>query len=239
MVQLLVGCHESLSPPTPFRDTPATIQDSPGADAAAMLPVSGAAAQILANLRARHDGGSADAAARSIALPTAGSLLFPAGEAKGFHRVKGGLTPRFATTDARRAKVVLPDDALASLHIEDVDTGLAVDVVLKDARKAAGLITDGYVVYPQGHASGATLLYRAGATGIEDFLSFTTRPSAPSVAYQLHLGAGVGGLRLVANTLELLDGDGAPRLRVEPPYVVGADGTRADATLAVDDCVVD
>jgi hypothetical protein len=49
----------------------------------------------------------------------------------------------------------------------------------------------------------------------------------------------VKGLRLVANTLEMLDGGGAPRLRVAPPYLVGADGIQTDATLAVEGCAVD
>src|SRR6185295_17202444 len=40
-------------------------------------------------------------------------------------------------------------------------------------------------------------------------------------------------------TLEILDGGGAPRLRVTPPFVVGADGKRTDAKLAVEGCAVD
>ncbi len=50
---------------------------------------------------------------------------------------------------------------------------------------------------------------------------------------------GVAGLRLVAGVLEMLDAGGAPRLRVEPPYIVGADGARTDASLAVEGCAVD
>src|SRR3569832_1020456 len=37
----------------------------------------------------------------------------------------------------------------------------------------------------------------------------------------------------------MVDANGAPRLRVEPPYVVGEDGTRVDAHLAVVGCRVD
>jgi hypothetical protein len=43
----------------------------------------------------------------------------------------------------------------------------------------------------------------------------------------------VRGLRLVAGTLEFLDEGGAPRLRVSPPYIVGADGTTFEAALAL------
>ena len=37
----------------------------------------------------------------------------------------------------------------------------------------------------------------------------------------------------------MLDAAGTPRLRVAPPYIVGADGARTDATLAVEGCAVD
>ena len=37
----------------------------------------------------------------------------------------------------------------------------------------------------------------------------------------------------------MLDDDGAPRLRATPPFIVGADGVRTDATLAVEGCAVD
>ena len=50
---------------------------------------------------------------------------------------------------------------------------------------------------------------------------------------------GAAGLRLVGGTLEVLDAAGTPRLRVAPPYIVGADGASTDATLAVTGCAVD
>src|SRR5206468_4432855 len=59
------------------------------------------------------------------------------------------------------------------------------------------------------------------------------------VEYTMALGAAVRGLRLVAGTLELLDEGGAPRLRVSPPYVVGADGVNIGAALALAGCAVD
>jgi len=76
--------------------------------------------------------------------------------------------------------------------------------------------------------------------GTEDFLSFEAKPASPSGAFDAALGAGVSGLRLVeGRTLEMLDGGGAPRLRVAPPYIVGADGVQTEATLAVEGCDVD
>ena len=107
-----------------------------------------------------------------------------------------------------------------------------IDVALVGARDVAAQSVDGYTVYPRAHASGATIFERALPTGTEDFISFETRPSAGG-RLRITFGEGVGGLRLVAGTLEMLDKDGTPRLRVAPPYIVGADGARTDATLAV------
>ncbi len=45
------------------------------------------------------------------------------------------------------------------------------------------------------------------------------------------LGDKVAGLRLFANTLELLDSSGMPRLRVSPPYLLDAKLKRHTATL--------
>jgi hypothetical protein len=82
------------------------------------------------------------------------------------------------------------------------------------------------------------VLHRATPTGTEDFVSFETRPSVAEVAYQLAT-KGAAGLRLIANTLELLDAEGTPRLRVAPPYLIGADQAKVDATLSIEGCAVD
>jgi RHS repeat-associated protein len=199
------------------------------------------AAGIVNNLRARLDAAvAARASAGGGADDEVGSPL-EAGQAAGFRRDAGGLRPRFATGAGKAtARVLLPARAAAPLHLEDAASGLAVDVSLAGARQdAEALVADGFVVYRGGHESGAALLHRPLPEGVEDYLAFDARPSAAVVTYRLALGAGVAGLRQVDGTLELLDAGGAPRLRVSPPYLVGADGARADAVLAVDGCAVD
>ncbi|HXU04088.1 MAG TPA: kelch repeat-containing protein, partial [Polyangia bacterium] len=155
----------------------------------------------------------------------------------------GGLTARFPTriTDGVRApmKVTLPARATAPVRMQDTASGIAIDVSLARALPAAGQVADGYVVYPKALESGATVVHSALPTGAEDFVLFEARPPAAEIFYDLQLGADVAGLRLVAGTLEMLDGDGVPRMRAAPPYIVGADGARTDATLAVADCAVD
>jgi RHS repeat-associated protein len=160
--------------------------------------------------------------------------------AGGFQTVTGGYSPQFSPAGERvSAHVVLPARASGATHLEDTATGVGVDVALANASASAAEISDGYVVYPHGHASGASVIHRALPSGTEDYLSFDVAPAVPEVDYNLALGHGVSGLRLVAGTLEMLDARSAPRLRVAPPYIIGADGSRTDATLAVAGCAVD
>lgn len=161
--------------------------------------------------------------------------------AVGFDQVAGGFSPRFASRPSaeRALRVTLPARATEPVLLQHTGSAVGVAVSLKGALAAAGHAADGYMVYAKALASGATLLHRALPTGTEDFVSFEKPPSEPELSYELALGADVAGLRLVASTLELLDRSGAPRLRVSPPYVVGADGARTEATLAVEGCAVD
>ena len=162
-----------------------------------------------------------------------------AGAAKRFDTGPGGLVPTFdAEVSQRPARVTLSKTAAAPFRVEDIATGMAVEVALRDGQGAPAEAAEGYLVYANGHASGATLLHLALADGIEDYLSFDNRPAAPTVAYDVAL-RGVSGLRLVANTLEMLDGGGTPRLRVSPPTLMGANGAIVEAAVSLDNCSYD
>jgi hypothetical protein len=175
----------------------------------------------------------------SVLRGRAGSSL-PGGVAQGFHRVEGGLTAVFGSSpEAVPARVLLRERSTEPFHVEDAATGTAIDVSLEGAREARALVGEGYLVYERAHVSGATVLHRPLRAGLEDYLSFDRRPTAPSISYKVALGKGVAGLRLVANTLEMLDASGAPRLRAAPPYLTGANGAQTDATLAVEGCAFD
>ncbi len=170
------------------------------------------------------------------------SVLPPAG---GVHveRVEGGLTVKPEKPmrgDSRRpARVVLPDVARRPFRVKDLASGMTLDVALEGARPAKAEVVDGYVVYPHAHPEGADVVHRFTPEGTEDYLSFERAPSVPEVRYGMSLGAGVAGLRLVDDTLEVLDGSGAPRLRMAPPYLVGADGRVTQAHVSVEGCAVD
>jgi RHS repeat-associated protein len=162
--------------------------------------------------------------------------------AQGFASVTGGLRPQFAAAtlagESKPAQVVLPALCNAALHLQDTTSGAAVDVTLKGALPVAAQTASGYVVYP-GALAGGAVLHRALPGGSEDFVSLPARPATPEIDYSVALGKSVAGLRLVGGTLEMLDASGTPRLRVAPPYIVGADGISTDGALAVTDCFVD
>ncbi|HEY6475808.1 MAG TPA: kelch repeat-containing protein, partial [Polyangia bacterium] len=136
-------------------------------------------------------------------------------------------------------EVSLPARSTEPLRLAEKTTGMAIEVQAREVFNVVAQSADGYFVYPNAHTSGGTLLHRVVEDGAEDFVSFETRPAVPEVDYDLKLDKGVGGLRLVDGTLELLDANGAPRLRAAPPFIAGADGARTDATLAVEGCAVD
>lgn len=196
-----------------------------------------------------RDGGTptADLAPASIeggrvmsALRAGVGTHLPPGLAAGFHARSNTLSPRFAGAgETVSARVLFPARSTAPVHIEDAATGASVDVTLADVTEAKAEPVGGYLIYEHAHRSGAHLLHRALPAGAEDFLSFESKPVEPRVAFKLSLGDGVSGLRLVAGTLELLDAQGAPRLRVAPPELIDAAGVRTEAPLAVEGCAVD
>src|SRR6187431_420111 len=92
------------------------------------------------------------------------------GGAKRFDDGPGGLVPAFDAEISRRpARVTLSKTAAAPFRVEDIGTGMAVDVTLRDGQGVPAEAAEGYLVYASGHASGATLLHRALVDGLEDY----------------------------------------------------------------------
>ena len=154
--------------------------------------------------------------------------------------IGGALVPDLSTSanEAVTARVVLPGRANGQIHVEDAATGMGIDIALVGAKSSVGQVADSYVVFQKGYGSGS-IYERAEPSGVEDYVAFDERPASPSIAYNVALGAKVAGLRLVENQLEMLDSGGVPRLRVAPPYVVGADDALTDALVAVEGCALD
>jgi hypothetical protein len=139
--------------------------------------------------------------------------------------------------DAHGVAIAFPRDARGAVTF---DTGtMRLGVTLLGADESRAESASGYVVYRDAFGRGGHVLHRPSATGDEDFVLLESAPADSSVRYSVSLGAGVAGLRLVANTLELLDAGGAPRLRMAAPYLVSADGRTVPAEVALSGCIAD
>jgi Kelch motif/Galactose oxidase, central domain len=137
----------------------------------------------------------------------------------------------------RTARVSLPKRANGVFRVTDDASGLDVAVKLKGARDVAGEDVSGIVAYPAAYEGNADVLHRPTPHGTEDYLYFpTTLPKESSVRYEVALGEGVHGLRLVNNQLEMLDAAGAPRLRMAEPYAIAADGRYVSLDVALEGC---
>lgn len=151
----------------------------------------------------------------------------------------GILGQRIHRHEAQRIEATSGATAAQAMEIRDHLSSVSVAVTLLEATDAPAELVDGYVVYRGGHQSGADVLHQLGVDRHEDFVVFHSPPAESIAHYRLDLGAGVAGLRLVEGTLELLDQDGLPRLRMQRPYTVDATGNREWATVALDGCAFD
>lgn len=94
-----------------------------------------------------------------------------------------------------------------------------------------------YAIHPD-VTPGVNLFRRVDADGLDDVYVVSTPRDTLSFGYQVSLRA-AGGLRLVDDTLEVLDRDGAPRLRMPAPIVADAHGARRVGRIEVRGCEVD
>jgi hypothetical protein len=140
---------------------------------------------------------------------------------------------------SRGAEVLLPARATGAFRVTDRGTAVSIDVTPLGTTDVPGELTSDRVVYRKALGGRDDLRHLVTREGTEDSAVLDAPPAVPELRYAVHLGEAVAGLRLVANTLEFLDAEGAPRLRVAPPYVVGADGVRQDARLFVEGCAFD
>jgi len=141
-------------------------------------------------------------------------------------------------TGDTHAEVWVPRRSSEAFGLRDRASGISVEARLVGARAVPAGVTDGFAVYEGGGPTGGTVLHRLIDGGTEDYVTFESEPATPELAYDVAL-FGVAGLRLVDNTLELIDGSSVPRFRISPPFVVGSRGEVAEAVLSVSGCAVD
>jgi hypothetical protein len=159
------------------------------------------------------------------ALDAAGTTPLAAGD-DGALRAAGGL------------RVELPADGRGAVRLADPASDVSASFTLEGARVAKVAPSAGLAIYAGAAPSGGDVIHRVTQAGTEDFVHYAATPAAERLRYRLDV-AKVAGLRLVGGALEMLDGRGAPRIRVAPPEVVEASGKRVAARLAVEGCAVD
>lgn len=162
-------------------------------------------------------------------------------DALSLERVRDRFMPRYDTADTPLddLEVSLPASAADAFDVRRTDTQLSVRARLVGAQPVSGEASDGFVVYEGAGPNSGTLLQKVTADGTEDYLTLDGPVAGDEVIYEVELSDEVSGLRLVANTLEFLAQDGAPALRVPPPYLVTAEGEHVSASLDVTGCEVD
>ncbi|MFO0615320.1 MAG: kelch repeat-containing protein [Polyangiaceae bacterium] len=133
-------------------------------------------------------------------------------------------------------KVQLPATASEALRVTDATTGVGVSASLKGASDAAPHLSEGVALYA-GALSGAHVLRKVLPHGAEDFVAFDTRPAKEEVRYELELSS-ASGVRVIPGLVEILDEQGAPRVRMRAPTYTDATGEHA-ATFSVEGCNVD
>jgi hypothetical protein len=135
------------------------------------------------------------------------------------------------------ARIAVPPRADGEVFVGSPEGEVSARFVLRGASPIEAQARDGLTVYPQ--ALGGGDLVRVGIDdGFEDLVVFDRAPDREELVYDLDVSH-VAGLRLVAHSLELLDGRGAPRLRVERPWIAYAGERREWLDLEIEGCAVD
>ena len=153
-------------------------------------------------------------------------------------RIDPVFEPSVRGTVTAPAIVSYPLVSTGAVELADQQSGLGARVTLLGARATTADTAEGYLVYRDAF-HGGDIVHRPRPDGFEDFITLLAETDTGEVRYSVALTTGVAGLRLVANTLELVDAKGTPRLHVAPPFLVDAKGARIWAQLAVNGCAVD
>ena len=132
------------------------------------------------------------------------------------------------------AAVTFGSRSTDDIVLQDLKSGLTISAHLRDAVDVRPELGSGYLVYLNAFPNGGKILRKAQFSGSEDFITYEVAPASADLVYKIKLGTGVAGIRHVSNTLEFLDSGGAPRLRIDPPFIVGADNNRVEARLALE-----
>jgi hypothetical protein len=225
-----------MPPPEPGAQGPVPAPQAP-------VPAPASPAErLISGVKQQFSLAGRPATGRGIAAPqeSGGGSVLSNSVAQALVPADQGYVPRYAPglNVASMVRLTFPGRADGAFRMVEPRSQLSVSVRLIDARPVSAETAGGYLLYRGALPGGADVIHVPGMTGTEDWIT-VAGPSVSSLAYEVSLGDGVAGLRLYANTLELLDAGGLPRLRVSPPYLVDAKLARHEAKLALGGCSAD
>ena len=144
----------------------------------------------------------------AAALPAAAATITRRGDALSVERAAGAT-----------AEVELAAQASGGFSIVDVATGVGARVRLRGASNAPAELADGYVFFRDAAGAGTALLHRSSARGNEDYVYLPSAPARAELRYDVDLGEGVTGVRLMeaVGRARTRRASGAPRLRASAP----------------------
>ena len=175
---------------------------------------------------------------RPAAWATAGIAMLVAcaggrASSDGLQRWEGN----FFAPSAAAASVELPMTAAGFARVTDPRSAMTFRFRMLDVDAVPAELSASRAVY-RGARHDADIVHVIGAEGIEDFVAFASRPAVESLSWEVDVSQ-AAGVRHVANTFELVDASGVPRLRVDAPYVVDGAGRTHYGDLAVEGCAFD
>lgn len=228
----LVGCSSDGS-----RGVSAHESSAPRRQQASVSPE---AAKIVADARSAFRWTGREAVRSHLKRPSFGSRsALPNADIEGFVLDAGRLVPKQRAKARVHVDASLPRTADAPVEIREVSSAFSTRIALSGAGAVQAEIADGYAVYPKAYKGQADILTRPSAEGVEDFVLFPREPEDRELRYTVTLGSSIVSVRLVANTVELLDKAGTPRLRMQAPWAVDRAGKMVKVAVAVPDCAVD
>ncbi|MCS6898989.1 MAG: hypothetical protein NZX77_04360, partial [Polyangiaceae bacterium] len=131
-----------------------------------------------------------------------------------------------------RAQVRLPAESSSPVTLFEPRSRLHIAFHLAGARAVVASWLGGEAHYEGALGEGTELRLILRTDGVEDRIRMDYPPSREHVDYLVDVRA-VAGLRKLDEVIEFLDEGGAPRLRMEAPYLEDADGRLVQAKVEV------
>jgi hypothetical protein len=138
----------------------------------------------------------------------------------------GSTHPASAPAGEGRLRARLPHDAAGAIHLAiEGDESLSVDLVAQEARPAGASIVAAATVFLDG-AVDTDVVHVVGGGRVEEVRWLRTPRASSITRYAMQLGEGVGAVRIVSGSVEILDRHGVARIASAPMYAVDAKGVR-------------